>query len=173
VATVSQAVHGSRRNVQIGIGSAESEDQNASIQDVVQIFDTSNVYGKDEGGSGSASRLLIGRKEFCVVIRNKHAEEEDAQDVEEENSVKGKLNGARNCLAGILGLANCHTNEFGSEIGKDGVDERRPESIKLPGGAFSDVGSKCPWAFPVFETSGRARTCANSEQESEENDTDL
>lgn len=89
--------------------------------------DVCQFDGDDKGRRGSAGRGLVGEDKFLGVERHDHAHEEDADDVEDDDSVEGELDRARNGLAGILGFSDCHTDELGSQEGKCCRDQRGVE----------------------------------------------
>lgn len=89
--------------------------------DVCQ-FDSDN-----KGRRGSAGRGLVGEGKLRVVERHDHADEEDADDVENDDSVEGKLDRTRDGLPGILGFSDSHTNQLSSQEGKGRRDQRGVE----------------------------------------------
>jgi hypothetical protein len=130
------------------------------------VANTSELDGNDKGRGGRTSLGVVGELELVRVIWNDHAQEEDSQAVEEQDSVEGQLDGTGNRLAGILGLANRYTNQLSSEVGEDGIDQRRPEAVEPASVASVDVLLESAWVLVVFET-GRLSIWSGTDCEEE------
>lgn len=74
-------------------------------------------------------------------------------------------------LAGVLCLANGHTNELGTEVGEDSVDQRAPETIEFASIAGSNVWPERARILVVLETSCRSRSSADGQEERQDDDT--
>ena len=163
-------------NVQIRVGGAESEEENACVENVRECLDASDLDGDNERrgrGRGRFAGRLDGKRELVRVVGNEHAQEEHGEAVEEEDSVEGEFDGAGNRLAGVLGLADSNTNQLRAEVGEDGVDEGAPEAVEFACGARVDIRPEGSGVLVVLEASCVAGTSANCEQEREENHADL
>lgn len=174
MATLCQTVDSSRSDVQIGVRSAEGEEQNTSIHDARKVPNARKANGKHEWRSRSSCRCLISLREVFVVVGDEHAEEEDTQNVKKQDPVECKLDGTRNGLAGVLRFSDGHTDKFGAEVCKHGVDERAPESVELTSRfvAFLNVWCKSPRVLPVLEPCGGTGSSTNGEEERQEDDAD-
>lgn len=109
-----ETVQGAAGDVEIRVGGREDEEQDGRVEDVGEGVDVRELDGDDEGRGGSTGRGAVGEGELGVVVRHDHADEEDADDVENEDTVEGELDGARNRLSGILGLSHSHTDQLSS-----------------------------------------------------------
>lgn len=88
-----QAVESSAGNVQVRVGGGKDKDQNAGVDDVRQDLDAGDGGGDDERRSVGTGALLVGEGELGAVVRNNHADKEDAEAVEEEDTEEGELDG--------------------------------------------------------------------------------
>lgn len=86
--------------------------------------------GTGTGGAGLAAGL-VGKGESFVVVRNNHAEKENAEAVKDQDAVKREFDGLGDRSSRVLGLGGSNTNEFGTEIGKSSIDHDGPESHEL------------------------------------------
>lgn len=138
-------------------------------------------------GLGSESQVL-------GVIRNQHANEENTENVEHDDSPEGELDGLGNGLSGVLGLANGHTNKFSTynelaqvidarmnaltEEGKGGLHHGRPERKELAEVSLDIFVIEGTRAFPIPETSsvvvGTTAKCEDERgQDDSQDDNDL
>lgn len=76
----------------------------------------------ERGRSSSGAAVFDGKSETIGVVRNDHAKEEHAEHIEEQYSVKGQFDRARNRLAWILSLAHSNSHQLGSQISEYGRD---------------------------------------------------
>lgn len=88
-----KAVESSAGNVQVGVGGRKDKDQNTGVDDVRQDLDAGEGGGDDEGRSVGTGALLVGKGELGAVVRDNHADKEDAEAVEEEDTEEGELDG--------------------------------------------------------------------------------
>lgn len=110
-----ETVERSAGDVEIRVGGGEDEDENAGVDDVGENADTGELGSDDEGRRvGARTRLGVGEGELGRVVRDDHADEEDAQAVEDEDTVKGELNGLGDAAARVLGLSGGDTNQLGT-----------------------------------------------------------
>lgn len=122
-----QSVDRTACNVQIRVGCREDEYQDTSIENIRERLDAGQLDGDNVRRGSSAGGLLVGENEVRRVVWNKHAKEEDRDDVEEDDTVEGKANSSGNDTTRVLGLADCDTDKLGSEISKSGSDKGRPD----------------------------------------------
>jgi hypothetical protein len=161
-------------DVQIRVGSAEGEEENAGVENVGQCLDASKPDGDNKGRSRCLGTGLVDSEcKFGGVVGNEHAQEENGEAVEEEDSVEGELDGARNRLAGVLCLSDSDTDQFRTEIGEDSVDEGAPETVEFACRAGAFVRLERSRVLVVLESSRVAGTGANCKQEGEDNHADL
>lgn len=135
----SKTVEGSAGNVQVGVGSREDEDADTGVENVRDGVNASDLRGDDEGGSRGTGLDLVGEGKLLGVVGDDHADEEDAQAVEEEDTVEGELDGAGNRLTGVLGFGDGNTDKFSTKVGKGGVDHARPEAEELASGFVVEI----------------------------------
>jgi len=136
-------------NVQIRVRSTENEEQDAGVEEARKAFDSSHRDGDDEGTGFGRGFPAVRLDELSGVVRDDHAEKEDGQDVEDENAVKGKADGARHSFPRVLRFSNSDTNEFGAEISEDGCHHTRPEAQELTRPTCHDVGLESTRILPV------------------------
>jgi hypothetical protein len=130
VTLLGQAVDCTGSDVQIGIGGTEGEDQDTGVEDIGESLDACKLDGDDEGRGRRTSPSLGRKRKLWRVVGDKHAQEEDREAVKEQDSVEGKLDRTGNSLAGVLRLADSDTDKLSTQVGKDGVDQRAPETVK-------------------------------------------
>ena len=155
VAFNSETVEGTGSDVEIGVGSGEDEDQDTGVKDTWKGVDAGVLDGDDEWGSSGGSTLGSGGnggRKTWVVMWQDHSKEEDQDDVEEEDTVKGKANGLWNNLAWVLGLTDGDTDQFDTEVGEHGGGQSSPESQEATSWAGSNVLLERSWLLPVTET---------------------
>lgn len=173
-AVASKTVQRTTGDVKIGVGGREDEDEDASVDNRRQRIDTCEFGSNNEGRSAGAWVLLVVCKgKRLGIIWHDHADEEDAQAVEEEDTVEGELDSLGDASAGVLRLASRHTHQLSTEIGECGVDHNRPEAQELAGRASVVKLSKGTWVAPVLESSGfSVGTAASRDDDTEEDDSD-
>ncbi len=82
--------------------------------------------GNHKGGGGGTGGSLCSESELFGVIGDEGPNQKDAQDVEDDDTPEGQLDGAGDYSAGVLGFADGHADKFGSEIGESGSNKGRP-----------------------------------------------
>ena len=172
VTLLGQAVDCTGSDVQIGIGGTEGEDQDTGVEDIGESLDACKLDGDDEGRGRSTSPSLRRKRKLWRVVRDKHAQEEDREAVEEQDSVEGKLDSTGNSLAGVLRLADSDTDKLSTQVGKDGVDQRAPETVKPASVTLGNVWLECAGFRVVLESSCIAGSTTNSQDEGQEDDAD-
>lgn len=107
-----KAVKCSGGDVKIRVGGGEDKDQDTGVYDMGQCWDL--LHGGDKGrGSGGVGGL--GREGQVVrVVRNQHADEEHAEDIEDDNAPEGQLDRLGDCFARVLRLSDGHSDQFGT-----------------------------------------------------------
>ena len=123
-----KTVESTRADVQVGVGSAQDEDEDGTIDNVVEDFDTDQSGSNDEGGGSSPGLLGICDKEGGVGSRDDETNDENTTNIEDQDTPKGSPDGDGDVFPGILSLADGDTNELGSHVGEESVDESRPET---------------------------------------------
>lgn len=117
-----KTIEGSAGNVQIRVGGGKDKDTDTRVDDVGEDLDVGEIGSDDKGRGGSTGGLFGGKGKLIRVVGDEHADEEDGEAVEEEDSVKGELDGAGDRLAGVLGLGDGDTDKLSTKVGKGGVD---------------------------------------------------
>jgi hypothetical protein len=87
----SQTVNGSATDVQIGVGGAEDEDQDAGIENCGKTLDARDLDGCNERRGGGRVAILNRKGKLLGVVWNDHSEEEDAETVEDEDTPEAIL----------------------------------------------------------------------------------
>lgn len=140
IAVGSQTVQRTASNVQVGVASREDKNQDTGVEDVVQGVDASDLDGNDEGRGGSVGSSGVGEDKLWGVVGHAHANQQNREDVEDEDTEEGQANGTRDRLARVLGLSDRHSDQLGSQEGKRGRDHGGPEAEELASVSSSDVG---------------------------------
>lgn len=139
---------------------------------MIQTANTSKTNGNDEGGSIGGAAGLCCECKFLTVPWDDHTDKEDGQNVEEQDSVEGKLDSARYSAARILSLSDCHTDQLSSEIGEGCVDHYRPEAKEATCRPSCVLFLERARVFPVAETLAIAvGTTAEGKDQRQEDDT--
>lgn len=170
-----KTVEGTAGNVEIGVGGREDEDEDTSVDDVGEGVDTGDLGGDDEGTGAGSGLLGVGEGELVTVVGDNHADEEDRETVEEEDTVEGQVDGLGDAATGVLGLASSNTDKLSSQVGEGGVDHDGPETEELAQGTFGVArgDGKGTGVGPVLEAEGFAvGATTTSDDEGEENDAD-
>ena len=147
-----EAVQGSGGDVQVGVGRGEDEEQDGAVEDTREVRDAGQFDGDDEGrcgGGGGVSPAV--KSKLLGVVGNQHAEKEDGEHVEDEDSVKGQLDGARDGLARVLRLSDGDTDKLGTQICKSGRYHCRPETEETTSITLFDVWFESTGLLPVSE----------------------
>ena len=95
---------------------------------MVEDFDANQSGSNNEGGGGSSDLLGVGNEEVFIGSRDDEANDENTADVEDQNAPERPPDGNWDIPSGILGFTNCDTDELGSHIGEESVDEGGPET---------------------------------------------
>ena len=125
---------------------------------MVEDFDTDQSGGNNEGGCGSSGLLAVGNEEVLVGSWDDETNDENTADIEDQDTPERPPDGNWDVPSGILSFTNGDTDELGSHIGKESVDEGCPEtkegSQALPvGNLFVEVLTHgAIWRIPVTET---------------------
>jgi hypothetical protein len=93
LATESKTVEGTTGDVKIRVTSTEYKDQNASVQESRKTLDASKLNGNDVRRSSGRVGLLGSKSELGAVVRNDHADQENRQDIEEDNTEESQSDG--------------------------------------------------------------------------------
>lgn len=97
---------------------------------MVEDFDTNQSGGNNERGGGSSGLLAVGNEEGGIGSWDDETDDENTTDVEDQDTPEGPPDCDWDVPPGILGLADGDTDEFGSHISEEGVDESSPETKK-------------------------------------------
>jgi len=136
---------------------------------VVKDFDANQSCCYNEGGGGSSGLCVVGDEEGGIGSRDDETDDENAADIKDQDTPEGPSYGDRDVLPGILSLADGDTNEFGSHVGKESVDESGPETKEggqtLPVGnpILEELAHGAMWRIPVTETTAEEKRETQSE----------
>jgi hypothetical protein len=72
------------------------------------------LHCDNEGGGSGRALGLGGEGQILGVVGDQHADEKNTEDVEDDDSPEGKLDGLGDGLAGVLGLSDGNTNQLGT-----------------------------------------------------------
>lgn len=122
-----EAVEGAAGDVEIRVGGGEDEEQDGGVEDVRERVDLGERDGDDEGRGRRAGVGAVGERELLVVVGHEHADEEDADEVEDDDTVERELDRARDRLPRVLGFSDRHADQLRSEKGEGRRDESRVE----------------------------------------------
>ena len=106
---------------------------------MVENFDANQSGGDNEGGGSSSGLFGVGNEEGGVCSRDDETDDENTADIKDQDTPEGPFYSDRDVPPGILSLADGDTNEFGSHVGKESVDESAPETKE--GGQTTPVGN--------------------------------
>lgn len=134
------------------------------------MWDAAELDGDNEGTRGGTGVRLGSVHELLGVVGDEHAEEEDGEDIEEDDTVECQLNRAGDSLSRVLGLADGHTDELGAEIGEGCADEGGPETKEATSVASVHVGFEGAGALPVAETFAVVVGATAEDEDGREND---
>lgn len=163
VAIFGHSVQSSRGNVLVRVGSGKGKQQETarqscrmremsplpSIDDRWQNVDTGRQNGNDKWRSRSSTGRTppCGLREESRVGIDNHTNDQDAENVEKDDSVKCLADGGGDSLAWVFGFADRHTDELCAHVGEksehEGIDE---------GEEFTEIARlfPCLEGFTVF-----------------------
>ena len=95
---------------------------------MVEDFDTDQGGGNNEGGCGGSGLLAVGNEEVLVGSWNDETNDENTANIEDQDAPECPPDGDWDVPSGILSFTNGDTDEFGSHISEEGVDESSPET---------------------------------------------
>lgn len=147
-----EAEDGTGGNIEIRVASGEDEDENTGVENSWKVLDSGELDGDDEWRGGSRVGSSVGKGEILGIVWYEHAEEEDGENVEEEDTVEGELDGAWDGLAWVLSLSNSDTDQFSTEVGKGGSDHSGPDGNEATSMAFLEIWLDWSWVLPVLES---------------------
>lgn len=132
---------------------------------MVEDFDADQSGGNNEGGGGSPGLAFVCDKEAGIGSRDDETDDENTADIEDQDSPEGSPDGDGDVLSGVLGLTDGDTDEFGSHIGEESVDESGPETKEC--GQALPIGDLC---FEVFthRAIGRVPVAETTAEEKDE-----
>ena len=131
---------------------------------MVEAIDSGKFDGNDKWRCVGTRRGLIGERKFFAVVGYKHADEENREYIEEDDSEEGELDGAWNRLAGVLCLGDRHTNQLRSEEGEYCSASCRPEPQESSSSTSVFVLGEGSGVAPVSKTGGiTVRTASTNE----------
>lgn len=167
IAVLGHAVKSTGGNVLVRVGGGEAEKKDTSVDERREDLDLGVNDGEDEGRGGSTTLGTLGRGglQGGGVGVNNHADagisqaivghlQEDGENVEEDDSVEGLLNGRWDSLARVLGLADGDTDELGAHVGEEGENKRIEETEETAEGKILGdfVWLEGAAVLPVAET---------------------
>lgn len=106
---------------------------------MVQSVDTSQLDSNHKGRGRSVGGGFVGKNQLWGVVRHTHANQQDRENVEDEDTEEGQTNGAGDRLARVLGLSHRHSDQLSSQEGKGGCDHSGPEAEEFASAALFDI----------------------------------
>lgn len=111
--------------------------------------------------------------EDVVVMRNRHTENKDADDVEEDNSPQRLADSFGDSLSRIRSLTKSNTHDLSTSIGKAGLHHACPETQKAASWALDEILAESAKIGPIREVNALARgLAAEGNDETGENQRD-
>ena len=158
-----KTVESTRANVEVGVGGTQHEDEDNTVDNVIEGFDTYKSGGDNEGRGGSSNLLGVGDEKRGICSRDDETNNENTTDIEDQDTPEGSPDGDWDILSGILCLANGDTDELGSHVGEKSVNKSGPKTKE--GGKALPVWKLfvevlAHWTvgrIPIAETTGRKR----------------
>lgn len=168
-----ETVNSPSGDVQIRVSGGEDEEEDAAVENVGKDANAGQLDGDDEGG-GSCGASLLGREDQAFgVVGDQGADEQNADHIKEKNPVEGELDGARDRLAWVLGLADSHADQFGTQVSERGRHHGRPEGIETTRGRILDIPVERTGLLPVPEALAvMIGAAAQHQNEGEQNQAD-
>ena len=106
------------------------------------------------------------RNEIWAVIWDRHAQHEDADDVEQYDADERLVHGARDVAAWIGGLAKSNADELCPDVGKRCLHKRIPDAEEAAEGSGLKIFGKGAGVLPIPEPrSMMVRAAAQSDNE--------
>lgn len=146
-----QRPDGPRGEVDVRVGRRDGEDEQEGVDDAVELADAGDLGGDDKGRRGAAR---AGRAdEARVVVGHRHAQADDAGDVEEADAQQRLAHGARHVLARVGRLAKGDADELRAEVGEGGLDDGGPDAEEAAEVALLQVLVEGARVLPVGKAS--------------------
>ena len=168
-----ETVNGTSGDVEVRVSGGEDEEEDAGVEDVGKDANAGQLDRDDEGGGGCRAGFLGREDQALGVVGDQGADKQNADHVEEQDTVEGELDGARDRLAWVLGLADGHSDQFGTQISECGRDHGRPKGIKTARGRILNIPVERTGLLPVPEALAVViGAAAQHQNEGEQNQTD-
>ena len=149
---LSQGEQHSRASVQEGICRRSGRGQNNRVDDGWQGGDSGTVDGDNPWGLGGTSGSVCNcGQQTSIIIRDKHANGERAEYVEEEDTPEHTSDSLGDVAAGVLSLTGSDCNHLNSTIRESSVHKSRPEAQEATGISSRDIRLHCSGVLPVSE----------------------
>lgn len=151
MAISSQSIKGAGTNIDVRIGCADNEDQEAPIDNMGEDGNTSKLHRNNKRARRGTRALLGPADEQVIGIRHRHTEYQRAKHVEEDDPPQGLADGHAYSLARVGRLAKGDADDLGASIREAGLHHGGPESKEAAGRPIDEVLSKSTWVMPVCE----------------------
>lgn len=123
------AVEGAGGAVDVGVAGGEGGGEDHGVDKVRHDTDAEAVHGNDVGGGGGAGLAVDeGVAQLLVVVGDKDADAEGAEDEKGGEAVEDGVEGTGHDVAGVLSLAGGHGDVVGAGDGEGGLDETLKET---------------------------------------------
>lgn len=110
-------------NVDVRVGGANDENQEASVDNVGEDGDVGKLYCNDKGTCRSTCALFRPADEELIGVRHRHTKDQRAQDIEEDDAPQGLADGLSYRLARVRRLAGRLAAHGDDEASRDEHDD--------------------------------------------------
>lgn len=151
MAVLCQRVERAGSDVYVGVGRRDDKDEQARVDNVWQDLDAADGHGDDVGGRGGADPGLGGPDQSFVVVGDRHAEGQDADDVEEADAPEGLPDGPGDGDPRVRRLAKRGAHDFGARVREACLDHAGPETQETAEGSGLQVFGKRTRVCPILK----------------------
>lgn len=120
--TETQSVEQTRANVDVRVTGRDNGRENDGVEDMGEHFGARVDHGNDKGRGCNIGSFGSQRR---VVEGDEQTHEEERDDVENGNTEKHTVDGARNCFTGVSRFTSSNTDQLGTLVGEGSVDQSR------------------------------------------------
>lgn len=138
-------------NVDVRVGRADNEDQEAPVDNMGEDGNASKLHRNDERACRGTRALLGPADEQVIGLRHRHAKDQRAEHIKEDDPPQRLADGHADRLARVRSLAKGNTDDLRAGVCEAGLHHGGPEPEEAAGRPVDEVLSKCTWVVPVLE----------------------